>query len=185
MAKKTSPLALLVELGDEYGQTRLYAKPVVDSETQDFRNCSADYSSDPGWELAGFTIGAYIDYSGMGGSADEQRGIWGPNFYYEPFRVGSVRFAQAIARTMAKVERSLDAQNRESGYLVDDDFSAYVLRIAKALGITSIYVRNTNRAAEVSGQRWRSVDGAGLQTWVGMAVADVHQGRKSDYVRTR
>jgi hypothetical protein len=173
----------MVQLGDEYGQARMLTQVYIDGE--ELERCSwgiGGYSS--GAELEGFTIGAYIGYQPIGGPL-EDRGLWGASTYVEIHRIENARQASAIARVMARVEKSLDKQSQESGYLTDADYAGYVLRVAKALGIKTIYVRNSFEAERNSGVRFRKVDGAALQYYVSAVVADVRTGHKADYIKLR
>lgn len=188
--RKKAPLALIVQLGDSYGQTILTAEPFIDDLTgnEEFRRCSWGIGGfDAGAELDGFTVHAYIGYSAdlRTTPEDTERGLWGASFYVETHRIQNSRQATAITRNLVKVEKSMEKQNAESGYLRDEDFGAYVLRVAKALGIKKIYVRNPFKTRDMSGETFRSVDGAALQYYVSSAVTAVQEGKKSNYVHTR
>ncbi len=183
---KTASLALLVELGDVYGQARLFARPVaVQRESGELHNCMWGIGGfDLGAELEGFTASAYVGYHDFGGRPDDlERGIWGCDFYADVTHMKTTQ-ASRLARAMTRVTNSMDKQSKELGYLADNDFAGYVLRVAKAMRITKTYVRNTFRAAEMSGQLFRSVDGEGLQTYVGYAALAVKEMRTGEYVKT-
>ncbi len=178
----TSKLALLVHLENSYGQLKMIASVVEVQPDGELHNRQWSFGSGTGRQYEGFRVTTYVDYNGMGGSPDEARGIWGSGYYFEPSRIDSAEHATAIATVMRKLESGLEKLTSAEGYIRDDDFGLYLMRIARILGIAKVYVRNRKRTQTMTGEKYRSVDGAGLQSYVSMVVSDVHAGRRSEYV---
>ena len=178
----TSKLALMVQLEDQYGQLKLVASVVEVQPDGELHNRQWSYGDGTGRQFDGFRVHTYVDYNGMGGTSDEPRGIWGGGFFFEPHRIDSAEHATAIATVMRKLETGLAKLTNAEGYIRDEDFGLYLMRIGRVLGIAKVYVRNRKRSQDMSGQKFRSVDGSGLQLYVSMVVSDVHAGRRHEYV---
>lgn len=177
-----SKLALVVQLEDNYGQLKLVARVFEQQENGEFLNREYRYGSGQGRQYDGFLVSAYVDYNGLGSGELDQRGVWGQSYRFEPASIDSAEHATAIATVMRRLASGLEKLNNTDGYLRDADFAMYLLRIAKVLGIPKIYVHNRKRSIAMSGERFRSVDGAGLQSYVSMVVSDVHAGRRNEYI---
>lgn len=188
---KAVELVLLVTVHDEYGQARLRAEVCRKNTGNDgteypFLSCSWHFGGyDPGAEFDGFAATAYV---GEGGrtwdKVNRERGVWGLGVSYSPHHIESARQAQAIARVLGKVERGLRKTDETHGALADGDYASYVLRIARILRITEVYVRNNARNRTMAGERHRKVNGTSLQYWVRDVTESVAKGtHRDDYIK--
>jgi hypothetical protein len=149
--------AIVLDVEANYGSPQFVARFCYLNEDGELRNPLGDRWEE-GAEFADFTVSAYV------GGANE--GAWGfQHGYLQPYRVELHR-AEAMVKLLRKVEKGLERMNGERGYLRQDDFHQYVLRIAEVLRIKRFYVRNTTRAQAVSGQQFRATDGSGVQSWI-------------------
>jgi hypothetical protein len=180
----TSKLALFVGIENEYGQLKLVASVVEVQDNGELHGTSwsGRFGDGAGAEFDGFRISAYIDWDGYSGSTPDQRGVWGPGVSYRAHHIDSADQATAIARTLTRIEAGLRKMSAADGYLTDSDFGAYVARIAKILKIGKLYVRQTKRARDMSGNHHRAVSTADLQSYVLHAVSEIHAGKRSEYV---
>lgn len=181
-------LALLVQLEDEFGQARLkaYVMAVQPDGALHSTSWQGRFGYDEGSEYDGLEVSAYVGQTAYDQPLSEDspyRGVWGINTYYAPRHVESVQHAQAIARVLGKLERGMNALRESDGYIRDGDLTTHVLRVARILKIGTIYVRQSQRARDMSGETYRKVTGASLQSWVECVSSDVQSGRKRDYVR--
>lgn len=152
-----STVALLVQVEERFGTRYIRAHVVIPQENGELHSVPGwEYGAQVGSDFYGFTVSAYIG-DGLGLREDNPGHIWGSSHYFEPHRVESAKHARAIARVYDRVERGLAKANDSAGYLREDDFHGYVLRVAASLGIKAIYVRNFRAQREMSGEKWRKV----------------------------
>lgn len=118
--------------------------------------------------LADLHLSCYLGYPDYMASAGKPGEVWGIGAAYSPHRIERADQARGIANTLGKIEKGLHALNDKAGYLAEADFAGYLLRVSTILRVPDIYVRNTARAAAMSGETFRKVDGAGLQSWLSM-----------------
>lgn len=166
-ATKKTAVAFLVQVEDRFGQKRIAAQPVrpqSDGELHaimfDRFGENADVS-----HLADLNVTAYLGHD-YGTSSDNPGEVWGLGRSYTPHHIESADHAKAIASTLTKIENGLRKLQESAGYLPENDFGAYLLRIATVLRIPEIYVRNTTRALSMSGETYRKVNQGALQYWV-------------------
>ena len=188
-------LYLLVTVHDEYGQVKLRAEIVRknpnEGEAADYPYLSTSWSYggfEPGSEFDGFAATAYVgDGGNMWGTKRDNRGVWGIGVQYAPHHIETARHASAIARVLGRVERGLAKANETGGYLAEGDFAAHVLRIARILRVKDIVVRNHNgRNRTYSGEKYRTVNGTGMQYWVRDVVESVEKGtHRADFMTDR
>lgn len=177
----TQVVAMQVQTENMYDIRRIVARFVLVQESGEFHNILWDRfgATASARHLADLAITAYVgerDYSS--GSRYRNGKVWGCGHEFEPHRITTADHARSIANTLAKIQRGMDKLNGEAGYLAPDDFHGYALRIASILKVRTIYVRNLRRGQEMSGQRYRKVDGSGFQHY----VASVEQyAEKGDY----
>jgi len=77
-----------------------------------------------------------------------------------------------MTKTLRKVQRGLDVMDNERGYVRDGDVGTYLTRVAEILGVKHYYVHTTAQMREVTGQRYRKIDGSGLQYWLSDTAAN-------------
>lgn len=111
----------------------------------------------PAMQLADFEVYAYLD--------DPHPRVIGFGHWFRPWRVELPR-AEAMVKALRRLQRGLDKANSEEGYLDHHDFPGYLFRVARILGIRTYWVENTRGQRELTGERFRQVDGAGVQGWV-------------------
>jgi hypothetical protein len=187
MTKSTTrpTLALLVQAETNYGTHRITAQVVVPKDdggklelhAPEFRRYGDAVEKAAG-RYNGFTLSAYVGDSYSKG--DKPGEIWGAGYFYEPHRVESAEHALAIAGVLRTLDRGLDKIRDAEGYINHDDFHTLILRVARILKIKTIYVRNTRKARDVSGERFRKVDGSGLQGWVEHTAALARDGQYAE-----
>lgn len=185
-ARKPPPvLGAVVSLTDRYGQARLVAHPVEIASPMEFVSpYRPDYGGDRVTDLADVEIGAYVGLNRTHDiTSDPDRGVWGCGTVVRPHHVSTVEQAMSIARVLRRVTVGLGRLNASDGYLADDDFAGYLLRVAKVLRLTHIYVTQPLAVRERTGEIWRHVDGAGLQIWLAGVVEAVRHNRVREYVR--
>ncbi len=168
-------LALLLDLDTSHGVYRLTGEVLYrDPEPDD----GYDGWLRPSWErygpeslrrFADLIVTAYLDRSG-GRS-------YGYRVEFRPHHIEHVTQASEIAATLRKVNAGLARMDREDGYLTDEQFHAFVLRVCKILRVGEVLVRNSERARMASGERYRTVDGSGLQAWVWHITGEIKAGR--------
>jgi len=183
--EKANPLALLVQVEKRRDQARITAQVVVvqpDGELHAPLWTSGGFGR--GAEFDGLEYGAYVDWHDQDARIEKQD-VWGANASYSVHRIGSARHARRIAAVLDRIARGMDKMNKAEGHLPDDDFGAQVTRLGRILGFKTIYVRLPNRVREVSGQTYRAVTGADLQSWVAMAVQDIQNGELANYLPNR
>ena len=95
---------------------------------------------------------------------------WGLGVSYRELYDVDGPTAARMASTLARVERSLDAQTVELGEC--ESFGEYVLRVARALGVSRFMVRvGEQRGSLYSDSTWRELDGRGVRADIRSSVA--------------
>lgn len=183
MGDKAKPLALCVQVEDEYGQGRLKGRVVIVQPDGELHNPQWQWPYDHGSEFYGLEIGAYVGDNPDWRHEYPNNGVWGPTIRYVPFQVENARQAKAMASVFGRIERGLAKANDDDGYLKDDDYAAFVLRVARVLKIGTVYVRNSHKTFDMTGQRYRKVSGSDLQYWVQTVASDVDSGHIGSWVR--
>lgn len=113
-------------------------------------------SSTTGPYLPDFRVSAYL-------SNDQER-AWGYfHGYSTPYHVDRV-VAEAMARTLRKVDKGLDKVTQHRGHV--KDFDDYLFRIAGILDVQTYYVRSTPERLAVTGERFRRLDAPAVQSWI-------------------
>lgn len=117
-------------------------------------------------QFDGFEVSCYLGDTTMGATVHDSGRLWGFGHSYSVHRIDHAEHARAIGTVLAKVQRHLDKANTDDGYLSEGDFHNYVLRVAAALKIRDVYVRNLPRARDMGGETYRKVTGSALQSWL-------------------
>jgi hypothetical protein len=156
-------VAFLVQIEENYGTVQMTARPVYVVGGELLNPQWPQYGACPCPELADMEIGGYL--------REDKSGTYSPSVTFAPHRV-KLEQAESIVKVLRKVHKGLDRLNDTEGYLPDGDFAGYVFRVARILGIGTYYVRNTKRAAAVSGERFRLVDGVGVQSYVSARISE-------------
>lgn len=169
-------MIMYVQLEERYESLRVEARiGLWDASEGTIRNVSyrdrfGDGDEPKAARFEGFHVGAYV---GPGTSypgstvLDSERDIWGPSYgYQDVFAIDTADHASAIAGVLRKLAKGFDKLNAERGYAAPNDFAQLVLRTAHILGVKKIMVRSHPKQFEVSGERWKTVDGIGLGYWV-------------------
>lgn len=157
MGKEKRVLEFAVQRETIHGVTRLAAHVVYHNDEGEMLNLLSGYSVwDGDNSLADFVVHAYLNDDGD---------PYGFGHKFEPHSV-DLDQAEKMVKVLRKVARGLDKANADQGYLRDEDFASYLIRVARILGIKTFHVRNNRRHKEMSGQTYRRTDGSGLQSWV-------------------
>jgi len=184
-----TPLALMVQVeqrnGSDYRAVARVYRP-VDGELRgvSWSGRFGEYGEDAA-RFDGLEISAYAGVGDWSASRDDEsyQRLWGFGIHYAPYRVEDAKHAQTIARTFAQIERGMGKLEAEDGYIRDGEFARYVTRVAKALRIRKIYVRNVPRAFNMTGERYRLVDHAALDYWTQEVTSAIVKGELSSLVR--
>jgi hypothetical protein len=185
MSDTEGTLTFVVQVEKEYDTYRVVARICRITDKGEILNTRWEYGgSGLGAEYEGFHVMAYAGPGWSSGAAlESEQCIWGMGTYYDPHRIDTAKQATAIAKALARIERGLEKLNSEEGYVPHLDFAAYLLRIAKILKIKEIRVRQTKRGEEMTGERYRCVDGSGLQYWVSGVNRTIKDGKRAELVR--
>lgn len=167
MSAKRAPLALLVEVRDQYGTRQIAATPVYLGDDGDLRNPLFEWSGRYN-DVADLEISALVD---TGANPCAGGAPYGLRVSFKPFRVELAQ-AEAMTKTLRKVQRGLETMDNERGYVRDGDLGTYLTRVAEILGVKHYYVRTTAQMREMTGERYRKLDGSGLQYWLSDAAAN-------------
>ncbi len=154
--KPKMELVLVAELDSEnWGATRLVV--TVCKDTPDgLRNPLFGYLRDePGGEYDGFQIGAY---------ASPDAGVYGYRCGYKHSVPVELEQMETQVKVLRKLDRARDAMHARFGW--PETFGDYVCQTAHILGITRFFVRSDARYQEVTRERYRPTDAAGLKQWV-------------------
>ncbi|GAB3259759.1 hypothetical protein [Kineosporia babensis] len=117
------------------------------------------------------TASQYADFQ-ITGYVDLEKGtVWGYSHYFNPHQI-SLDQAESIVKVLRKIKRGLDRADTERGYIPDNSFHEYVIRITAALGITDYRVP-TGDSPSNSGHDVRQVSGGGLRTWLHHRVNEI------------
>ncbi len=149
-------LVLVAEIEREsWGHTRLVV--TVCKDTADgLRNPLFGYGRDePGQEYDGFQIGAHV-------SADS--GVYGYRCGYRHHVPVELEQMESQIKVLRKLDKGREVTHARLGW--PETFGDYVCQTAHILGITRFAVRGGDRYQEITGQRYRRTDAAGLKQWV-------------------
>lgn len=180
-------LALLVQVEERHGQYRAVARvvmPTTEDGTLTMLSPQWHDRYEHGEHAArfeGFEIAAYVGNQSTWGSnyaTDTDDKLWGFGVSFAPYRIDQADHAQAIARTLAAIDRGLRKASEDDGYIRDGEFARYVLRIAKILKIKDVYIRNLPRAYGMSGERYRLTNGFGTLDYWATEVMEMANGGK-------
>ncbi len=106
--------------------------------------------------LADFQVSAYLSH-------DEEH-AWGYfHGYSTPYRVDRA-VAEAMTRTLRKVDKGLNKTTQHQGHV--KDFDDYLFRIAAILDAQTYYVNSTPKRLSVTGERFHRLDAPGIQSWL-------------------
>lgn len=114
-------------------------------------------------EYNGFRVSAMVGHSYRLTSDDTPGEVWGWEYSYAPDRITRPEVARGMASVLARVEKGLDKIDSEAG--VVSDFAGYVARIASVLRMP-LYVRNTARRVDMTGESFSLMDAGKLRYWV-------------------
>ena len=101
---------------------------------------------------------------------------------YQPFDIQSAGQARAIAAVLGRVERGIDRLAAAEGYLDDDDYAGYLIRVGRVLSISRFLVRADRQRRQATGETHASADGSGLRRWVERVAADVAAGHRQEHL---
>lgn len=160
------PAAWLVQVEEEYGTRHIVAHVVIPQEDGELHNAQRGYGNDH-TDYADFRVRCYLGNYTLTSSTTQGKDLWGFTHEYKPYAVESADQAKAMARVFGRVERGLKKAQESAGYVKDNDYHAYLLRVGVALGITTYYVRNAPRQKDMSGEDFRKVNADTLSWWLG------------------
>lgn len=164
--------AFMIEPTTRFDTLFIRAHIVRVMDDGEFRNPGYDYGYADD-HFNDFAVSAYIN-------KDDAR-IYGMFAEYrEPFSVDLKR-AEGMVKHLRKVTRGMDKLNENDGYVNENDYATYLLRVARIIGIKSFYVRNDREARERSGERWRKVTASGMQYYADTVRANLAAGKVSAY----
>ncbi len=177
----TITCALLVQPTSEYGTRKLTATVVIPQANGElFNPPSWDWRGSGGAQYNGLEVAAYLGELADAGRSSTGGKLWGFGATYRPHHIDRAEHARAIAAVLTRIDKHLHKANAADGYLPDDDFPGYLRRVAAALKIRTLYVRNTAGGARVTGETYRKVNGAELQTWVDTVRQHAEAGKFSE-----
>lgn len=148
--------AFLIQTEDNYGSPRLTARVVYRDEEGKLLHPS---TYEDGFELRDFTVHAYIETNG------DSRRIWGSNHSFTPCSLNLME-AESVVKVLRKVSKGLSKIQADEGWVNDEDFATHVFRIARVLGISEYYVRNSAKSRSATGEFYRKADGVSVQMWL-------------------
>jgi hypothetical protein len=175
-------LALLVQAEEQYGVRQVIARVMAVQADGSLHNVKWDYSGDVGKEFYGMEVSAYLGDTSMGSTSDtgDTCRIWGHSIDYKPFSVSKAEQARDMARVMTRIEKHLQKATADEGYISEADFHLYLLRVAAAIKVKTLYVRNLRRAEQRTGEMFRKTDGAGLQSYIRSVADHAHKGELAE-----
>lgn len=144
-----------------HGSSQLVARFCYLNEEGALRNPLGDRYED-GAEFADLVVHSYL--SDTDGAPTQPR-----HFYSQPFAVETYR-AEIMLKMLRKIDKGMERLRSERGYTAD--FTEYALRVASVVGARVFYVRNGDKAREVSGSAFRRTDGEGVQYYVQSIISD-------------
>lgn len=147
-----------IQAESNYSTPRVVARVVYKDADGTLLNLSTANRWEEGAEFADFEVHAYK------GQREGEARLWGASHSYSATHI-TLDQAERMTKLLRKLNKGMDKLNSEEGY-VRDDFAAYLIRVARILGIKEFYVRNSPRQREMSGEYQRKVDGATLQFWL-------------------
>jgi len=189
MASTKTPIALLVQIesrnSDGYRAVARVVRPQENGELHSvlWSDRYGEYGEDAA-RFDGLEISAYAGNSSWSANqSDDYAKLWGFGVHYSPYRVEDAAHASAIARTFGQLERGMSNLQTEDGYIRDGEFARYVMRVAKALRIPTVYVRNSPRRREMTGETYRTVDALDLGYWESDILDHIVKGDLASLVR--
>ena len=106
--------------------------------------------------LTDFQVSAYLSH--------DEKHAWGYfHGYSTPYRVDRAA-AEAMTRTLRKVDRGLDKATQHQGHV--KDFDDYLFRIAAILDTQTYYVYSTPERLSVTGEQFRRLAAPSMQSWL-------------------
>lgn len=167
-ARKPSNLAWLVQVIDEYDQKKIVAEIVVVQPDGELHS-PGSYRFDEGHEFRDLRVTGYLGWGAyLTGSDDPTRQgeVWGLSHEFEPHTVKDTEDAQRMVKIFQRIDRANKKAVTEFGYVAEGDYFTYLTRIAAALGVRRYFVRNHRERLDSTGERYWSVTGVDLQTWL-------------------
>jgi hypothetical protein len=164
---KPSDLVFFVQVQTQYNITEIVATVMRKSDSEGITG--------PGWDQAEFENFAVSAYVGSTISRDEgdsfTSGIWGSSVAYRDMTRVVLRESERQVKVLRKVERGLTKLAEAEGYLPDADYAGFLFRVARVLGITEYWVRNTSADRDIHGYGWARPSSAyGIQSLVREAL---------------
>lgn len=160
--------AFRIEPTDLHGSTRIYAYAV--RLTDPDNDYGYDATDRP---LKDLRPQAWLD--------DKSGMIFGMSTEYRDVHSVDLRTAEAMVKTLRKLERGMEKLSESEGYVKADDFATYLLRAARVLGIKAFYVRNNRQQRAMSGEAYRKVAASGVQYYVDTICEAVSKGELYTY----
>ena len=183
-----SNLAILVQVEQTHGTYQVIARVVIVQANGELHNPSwhgngvnfDSESGDDGQRFDGLQISAY---AGDFPSPDSPSQLWGFRAEYAPHWVQNSVHAKAIASVLGQIERGMDRLETVDGYIRDGEFSRYVMRAARTLRISKVYVRNAPSVVIKTGECYRTADANGLAYWTQTVNQTIDAGQSGSLVR--
>lgn len=157
---------LLVQVEESYGTRYIRARVLrFDVDDNDYVQLRPfpGFGNEDVASLAGFVVTGYLGHAMMSGGDSDPGEIWGWDHYFAPDRVELPEHARNMASVLVKVRKGLDKLESEIGR--PTEYAAYVARIASVLKLP-IYVRNTARAFDMTGDAYSVADASKLAYWM-------------------
>ena len=183
-ANPNANLAFVVTLTNDYGTTKLVARIFERDSEGDFVPMGS-YSRPTMHrsELAEFTVTSYVDRENYSSGGKEPIGLWGGNYRFDSVDIQRADQAREIAKVLTAIEKGMDKLREAQGYLKDGDYAQYLFRIASILRIPSVYFRPSRRQRDMTGQMYKKVNAAELQSLLAHMVDEIHSGKVDQYTR--
>lgn len=136
----------------------------------DGHNSTGDYSYEDRY-LSAFLVSGYVD------PTITDQGVYGIRAWFSEVYSVELDNAEKMTKLLRKIQRGMDKLNDTEGYVKGGDFFAYLMRIARVLGVKTIYVRNTYKLREIRGELYTRTSGSDLQAYIDAAVDNISSGR--------
>lgn len=166
MGKPKRQYVMVFQVESNHGSPQVVGRICYLNEAGEMRNTLGDRWEE-GAEFADFGVHGYVPKPD-----NDPEYVWGFGYsYLQPYRVETHR-AEQMVRLLRKVDKGMARLESERGWVGQEGFHAFALRVAEVLGIKQFYVKNNEKARQISGQFWRKTDGSGVQSWLDLQVQE-------------
>lgn len=158
-----------------YGSTQIRATIVRITDDGEIRNPGYDYGIDDA-HFNDLMVSAYVNDTG-----ESAGNVYGLSVDYRDVFSVDLKRAEGMVKLLRKVTRGMDKLNDAEGYVSEGAYAAYLLRVARVLGIRTFYVRNDRDARARSGERWRKGTGSTVAYYIDTVQTDIAKGNVGNY----